>query len=118
MQSGNIERISSLIPFVYILLTSKTNEIYQSAFKFLYQKILEYGYDMKNKPFETRIVQADYEISLRSNLKNELYYDEVMGCFSHFAGNLYKNAVKKGLRYLILNNIVFQLKYIFLLIVI
>ena len=89
------------MPLAFIILSSKSEEIYNEVFHKLVQLI---KYHTNIKTFENIKIMSDFEIGLRRSIKSNFDFCILEGCYFHYCKAIWKkilklNLFKKSLRY-------------------
>ena len=89
------------MPLAYIIINSKSEEIYNKVFGELVNLIKTYT---KIKDFDGIKIMSDFELPLRKAIKNNFENSLLDGCYFHYAKSIWKKIKKlklfnKKLRY-------------------
>ena len=79
---------------VFILLSSKNEEIYLEVFQILKKVIIEHN---NNISFDNIKIMSDFELGLRSAIKKIFVGASLQGCYFHYCKSIWKKIKKLNL---------------------
>lgn len=77
--------LSQVFPFVYVLMTNKTEKCYEHVFRYINENV----FDLNCTTFTT-----DYEVAMRNAIRNIYPRSNQIACYFHFTQAVKKNAWK------------------------